>query len=145
VRATLERAREARPASLLDLFCGSGAFTLPAARFCDTVLGLDSRPGKGPFQKADLRRGLPNKVMERPWDLVLVDPPRAGMEKRLVQQLRDRVRPRRLLYVSCNPATLARDLQRLCAKGDYTLNWVRGFDLFPQTSHVETLCEVVRV
>lgn len=144
VDRVMEHLRDDPPPTVLDLFCGVGAFTLPAARIADTVLGLDTRPGKGPFQKADLRRGLPPKVRSRRWHTVITDPPRAGMDKRLTAHLRDQVRPRRLLYISCNPATLARDLQRLTARRQYRLTSVEGFDLFPQTPHVETLCELLR-
>ena len=66
------------------------------------------------------------------------------MEKRLVNQLLEEVRPRRILYISCNPATLARDGKRLTATGAYQLTHVEAFDLFPQTPHVETVCELVR-
>ena len=145
VGAVMDRLEQGRVGNLLDLFCGTGAFTLPAANIADRVLGLDSRPGQGPFQKADLRRGLPPKVLNQSWRTVLTDPPRAGMDKRLVGQLRDQVRADRILYISCNPATLARDLQRLMAKGDYQVTYVEGFDLFPQTPHVETVVELKNV
>lgn len=127
---------------LLDLFCGAGAFTLPAKRHANAVLGIDTTPGNGPeFIQADLAQGLPedSRLRSRKWDTVLADPPRDGMEKRLCKQIRDRLKPERILYISCNPATLARDLSRFANEGIYTLERVEGFDLFPQTAHVETL------
>ncbi|MGA0334331.1 MAG: class I SAM-dependent RNA methyltransferase [Kiritimatiellia bacterium] len=144
VRDTLEEIRAA-DGSLLDLFCGAGAFTLPAAAAGFEVLGLDSRPGKGPFQQADLRKGVPPKLRRRKWTTLITDPPRAGMEKVLCSQIRDEICPRQILYISCNPATLARDLQRICANGAYALQKVKGYDLFPHTTHVETLAILQRV
>jgi 23S rRNA (uracil1939-C5)-methyltransferase len=128
--------------NLLDLFCGAGAFTLPAKRHANAVLGIDTTPGGGPdFIRADLSKGLPedSRLRSRKWDTVLVDPPRDGMEKRLCKQIRDHLKPERILYISCNPATLARDLSRFANEGAYALERVEGFDLFPQTTHVETL------
>ncbi len=144
VRSVIRRLKAGHVGSVLDLFCGTGAFTLPAAESADRVLGLDSRPGKGPFLKADLRKGIPPKVLHTRWHTVITDPPRSGMEQRLIRQLRDQVQPNRLLYISCNPATLARDIKRLTAKGLYRLVHVEAFDLFPQTPHVETCCELER-
>ncbi|MEX2606306.1 MAG: hypothetical protein WD708_03090 [Kiritimatiellia bacterium] len=144
VRTALDWLGSGKSQRLLDLFSGSGAFTLPAARQGFQVLGLDSRPGPGPFQQADLRRGIPKPVLNQSWQVVMTDPPRAGMEKDLCRQIRDQLRPERILYISCNPATLARDLQRLCANQSYRLTRVQGFDLFPHTTHVETLAELVR-
>lgn len=142
VRTAMDWLREAPVHHLLDLFSGAGAFTLPAAALAQSVLGIDSHPGSGPqFLKADLSAGLPAdpRLRAHRWDTVLVDPPRAGMEKKLCRQLRDTVRPRRILYISCNPATLARDLSRLCHESRYRFVRAEGFDLFPQTTHVETL------
>jgi len=72
--------------------------------------------------------------------LVVANPPRAGLHPRVTAALRHR-RPRRMVYVSCDPATLARDLAGLCAPGDarYRLTELQPFDLFPQTAHVETV------
>jgi len=145
VRSVMHRLDMGPVGNLMDLFCGTGAFTLPASKRAGRVLGLDTRPGKGPFRKADLRRGLPPKVLRDTWQTVLTDPPRSGMEKHLVRQLLEQVRPQRILYISCNPATLARDLKRLMATGAYRLIHVEAFDLFPQTPHVETVCELERV
>ena len=142
VRETLAWMDEGPKNRLLDLFCGAGAFTLPAAALGFQVLGLDARPGKGPFQRADLRKGIPKVVANQSWQTVLTDPPRAGMDKKLCEEIRDKIRPERIFYISCNPATLARDLKIICATGKYQICRVKGFDLFPQTTHVETLVEL---
>ena len=73
-------------------------------------------------------------------DLVVTNPPRAGMDPRVTAELQ-RLRPERIVYVSCDPATLARDLTRL---PEYALADVRAFDLFPQTAHVETVAALRR-
>ena len=75
-----------------------------------------------------------------PPDLVITNPPRTGMDGRVPAEL-ERRRPERLVYVSCDPATLARDLARL---PNYELTDVRAFDLFPQTAHVETVAVLRR-
>jgi 23S rRNA (uracil1939-C5)-methyltransferase len=76
-----------------------------------------------------------------PADVVVLNPPRAGVDERVCAALEAQsVRPRSLIYVSCNPATLARDLTRLPS---YHIDSVTGFDMFPQTAHVETVCELV--
>jgi 23S rRNA (uracil1939-C5)-methyltransferase len=77
-----------------------------------------------------------------PADTVIVNPPRTGLESAVTAVLRA-APPRRLLYVSCDPATLARDLARLGATPD-RLTLVRAYDMFPQTSHVETLVALDR-
>ena len=75
-----------------------------------------------------------------PADVVILNPPRAGVDSRVTDALeRHRASLRALFYVSCDPATLARDLARLPG---YRLVSVRGYDMFPQTAHVETLCEL---
>jgi 23S rRNA (uracil1939-C5)-methyltransferase len=71
----------------------------------------------------------------RPPELVVTNPPRIGMDARVADVL-ERLRPGRVVYVSCDPATLARDLSRMPG---YRLAGVQAFDLFPQTAHVETV------
>jgi len=79
--------------------------------------------------------------MALPVDAVIVNPPRTGMHERATALLQRTARaPRVLVYVSCNPATLARDLARMPR---YRIESVLGFDMFPQTAHVETVCELV--
>jgi 23S rRNA (uracil1939-C5)-methyltransferase len=75
-----------------------------------------------------------------PADVVLLNPPRAGLDARVTRTLMNEPRPRALIYVSCDPATLARDVARLPA---YAIRSVVAFDMFPQTAHVETVCELV--
>jgi 23S rRNA (uracil1939-C5)-methyltransferase len=68
-------------------------------------------------------------------DLVIANPPRTGMHSEVCAEL-ERIRPVRLVYISCDPATLARDLQRLTS---FRITSLQAFDLFPQTTHVETV------
>jgi len=76
-----------------------------------------------------------------PADVVIVNPPRAGLHERVTATLeRQRTRPRAIIYVSCDPATLARDVSRLPG---YRIASIATFDMFPQTAHVETVCELV--
>ena len=146
IRVAMDWLAEKPVQNVLDLFCGVGAFTLPAARLAEQVLGVDTFPGQGPFLRGDLSKGLPDDIrLHRVrWDAVMMDPPRAGMDKKLCKQLRDKVKPERMLYISCDPATLARDLARFCSGAVYRVDRVQGFDLFPQTTHVETLALLSR-
>lgn len=75
-----------------------------------------------------------------PADVVILNPPRAGVDRRVTEALQRQPRPRRVLYVSCNPATLARDLTRLPA---FRITHLELFDMFPQTAHIETVCELM--
>jgi 23S rRNA (uracil1939-C5)-methyltransferase len=86
-----------------------------------------------------LQRG---PVAGKEWDVVLLDPPRAGAAACIAPLLR--LQPQRIVYVSCDPATLARDLKQLC-KGGYALREAVPLDMFPQTAHVETVAQLERV
>jgi len=91
--------------------------------------------------EASAERALPRGVQPEP-DVVVLDPPRRGLTDRAARGLL-RVAPRRVVYVSCDPATLARDTARLVAAG-YALRGVEGFDLFPQTPHLEAVAVLER-
>lgn len=73
----------------------------------------------------------------RQTDFLLLDPPRTGAESRAISGI-VRLKPKRICYVSCDPATLARDLKKLIA-GGYSITSIQAFDMFPQTHHVETV------
>lgn len=138
--------------SVLDLFCGLGNFTLPLARKAARVLGVEGvqemvlrgyenarRNGisNADFVCADLAR----PPAEHPWlqqsyDKVLLDPPRSGAIEVLPAVVA--AKPTRIVYVSCNPATLARDAAWLGENG-YRLKAAGAMDMFPHTSHVEAI------
>ena len=100
----------------------------------------DARVNCAPFANIELLKGKAEELLpelpERP-DTVILDPPRVGCHERVLDALLE-VYPRRLVYVSCDPATLARDLGILCRRG-YTLKEVLPIDMFPQTYHIEAI------
>jgi 23S rRNA (uracil1939-C5)-methyltransferase len=133
----------------LDLYCGVGLFTLPLSRRFEKVIGVEANPVATRFARRNLAQaGLTNaRVITAnvaagirnadSADFILLDPPRAGAESVVIKGMLD-LQPARISYVSCDPATLARDLRKLCA-GGYMIDSISGFDLFPQTHHVETV------
>ncbi len=142
---------DASGASALDLYSGVGLFTLPLARQCQRVTAVEANAIAVRFARRNLQdaglttaRVIATGVAEwfrgapvRDVDFVLLDPPRAGAESAVIKGIID-LHPVEISYVSCDPATLARDLKKLLAAG-YTIRSIRGFDLFPQTHHVETV------
>jgi 23S rRNA (uracil1939-C5)-methyltransferase len=145
----LERARSHHPARVVDAYAGTGATAIPLADEGREVVAIELDRGA----VESLRDRLPapssaiaGRVEEHlaavlPADVVLLNPPRAGVDARVTEALQNVSRPpRAILYVSCDPATLARDLARLAR---YRLASVRAYDMFPQTAHVETVCELV--
>jgi 23S rRNA (uracil1939-C5)-methyltransferase len=132
----------------IDLFAGVGLFSIPLAKRFARVLAVESNPaaardletnmrGQGSIEvrSAEVEQFL-KRNKERP-DLVVLDPPRAGLTPESVERL-GRLRPERITYVSCEPPTLARDLV-LFGKAGYDCTEVHLFDLFPQTFHMETV------
>jgi 23S rRNA (uracil1939-C5)-methyltransferase len=134
----------------VDLYCGVGLFTLPLARRFKRVIGVEANPVATRFAKRNLQRaqlenarvvnaGVADWIRSKSVmaDFVLLDPPRAGAESAVIKGIIDFGAPR-ISYVSCDPATLARDLKKLLAAG-YSIDALAAFDLFPQTHHVETV------
>ncbi|HET7275060.1 MAG TPA: methyltransferase domain-containing protein [Longimicrobiaceae bacterium] len=130
--------------TIVDAYCGIGVLARRLARAGATVTGIElearaiaearrNSPPTATFLEGPVESLLPDHL---PADLVVLNPPRSGVAPEVVQQLIAEP-PERLVYISCDPATLARDLGRL--RGVLTLRHVRCFDLFPQTSHVETV------
>jgi 23S rRNA (uracil1939-C5)-methyltransferase len=144
---------DVRGDSAIDLYCGVGLFTLPLAQRFARVTGVEGNPSAVVYARRNLAYAqLDNASVEcsgvnewlqanahshAPVDLVLLDPPRTGLEEGATQGIIS-LRPQRITYVSCDPATLARDLREII-KGGYTLGTVAAFDMFPQTHHVETV------
>jgi 23S rRNA (uracil1939-C5)-methyltransferase len=136
-----------------DLYAGVGLFSLPLARRYRNVVAVESDSTAARFARLNARRNrLPNlevdtRVVES-WmpelpqgvERVVVDPPRAGLAGPVRRALLDK-RPQRLTYVSCHPATLARDMRLLA--NVYDVEKVTLLDLFPQTGHMETVVQMV--
>jgi 23S rRNA (uracil1939-C5)-methyltransferase len=150
-REVVEREEGGRLA--LDLFAGVGLFSIPLARKFARVLAVESNPaaardletnmrGQGAIEvrSAEVEQFL-KRNKERP-ELVVLDPPRAGLTPESVERL-GRLRPERITYVSCEPPTLARDLA-LFVNAGYECAEVHLFDLFPQTFHMETVVRLRR-
>lgn len=76
-------------------------------------------------------------------DVIVVDPPRKSCDAKLLSIILE-MAPKKIVYVSCNPATLARDLKIILAKGSYVLNSVQPVDMFPWTSHIESVVSICR-
>jgi 23S rRNA (uracil1939-C5)-methyltransferase len=147
------------PAAFVELYAGIGFLTLPLARSGLSGVAIESsRPALRDLAANLERADLADRVeivagrVERRGDLAarfgradvgVVDPPRCGLEE-TVRQAIARAGPGRIVYVSCDPATLARDLRFLVEEGGYRMASLRAFDLFPQTPHVELVTRLER-
>lgn len=143
--------------NVLDLFCGLGNFTLPLARRGATVIGVEGDAGlvararanaarqkiDAEFHVADLFKPLDDfPWARRAYDAVLLDPPRAGAWE--VVQRMPKFAPRRLVYISCHPGTLARDAEHLVHQQGYRLVAAGAMDMFTHTAHVEAMALFVK-
>jgi 23S rRNA (uracil1939-C5)-methyltransferase len=134
--------------TLLEVYCGVGLFSAFIAPRVARLVGIESHPAavqdfvvnldefdNVEIYEAEAEEALPTLDLQP--DVVLVDPPRAGLDKSVLDAILD-LRPETLAYVSCDPATLGRDAKRL-VNGGYLLEEVTPFDLFPQTYHIESI------
>jgi 23S rRNA (uracil1939-C5)-methyltransferase len=141
---------------VLDLYCGMGNLSLPVARGVSEVVGVEdfapaivnarANAARNDIDNASFHHlsavGAVRQLADSPgFDLVMLDPPRSGAFDVVADLLV--LRPRHILYVSCEPPTLVRDLQPLL-QGGYGLEWSRPFDFFPQTHHIESVTLLCR-
>jgi 23S rRNA (uracil1939-C5)-methyltransferase len=150
---------ETRGQLALDLYAGVGLFTVALTKQFERVIGVESNPaaakdlennakqsgGASPSSRNVTAEGFLSRWRETP-DLVVIDPPRAGVETEALAHLK-KILPARIHYVSCDPATLARDLAQLVGTngaGAYDIESMKLFDIFPQTYHMEVLVRLRR-
>ncbi len=144
------------PLRVLELYAGIGNFGLPIARGGALVTLVEANPAAladarynarvNHVGRCRFRQGPAEAILDAStpdeYDLVLMDPPRTGLSKEALTGLL-RLRPHRLVYLSCDPPTLARDLRAMREAG-YRVSRLQGFDMFPQTMHIETLVELTQ-
>ena len=143
---------EVKPNKVLDLYCGTGTIGIYVAEHTNEVIGVDYSSSN--INDANKNKELNNsnnitfindKVenvidsFESNIDLVIVDPPRAGLDLKTIEHLK-RINPTTIIYVSCDPSTLARDLKELST--DYNVKYVQPFNMFPRTYHVENVVKL---
>jgi 23S rRNA (uracil1939-C5)-methyltransferase len=136
------------PAVVIDAYAGAGATAVALADRGARVTAIELDAAAARWAAAHLpagSRSITARVEDAlgdvlPADVVILNPPRAGVDERVTAALQQSDSARAIVYVSCNPATLARDVLRLSA---YRIASLTAFDMFPQTAHVETVCELV--
>jgi 23S rRNA (uracil1939-C5)-methyltransferase len=144
----LDRARSIEPKSAVDAYSGAGDIAMELSRDGVSVTAIELDPDAVEWSASKLTgssRAALGRVEDElpsalPADLVILNPPRAGVDSRVTEILEaEATRLRAIIYISCNPATLARDLSRLPS---FRIEALHAFDMFPQTAHVETVCEL---
>ncbi|MHA7281243.1 class I SAM-dependent RNA methyltransferase [Arthrobacter sp. MDT2-2] len=155
VTAVLDGVQPAAGERIADLYAGAGLFTVPLARAVGpdgAVLSVEGSPGTSRDARRNLHgqdhvsivQGRVDAVLGRwtePLDAVLLDPPRAGAGRKVVRQI-VQARPRAVGYVSCDPASFARDLGYFLGAG-WSLDALRVFDLYPHTHHMESFARIL--
>ena len=143
---------------LVDLYCGVGFFGIELAAAVESFVGVeyDQRAiqaarrnaaarnlSNGGFLASQVEAVLPEILKKIPAEqtTIVLDPPRKGCPPETLQLLRE-AKPAQVVYVSCHPATMARDLNILCRNGVFELVWVQPLDMFPQTQHVECVADL---
>ncbi|MFH1664996.1 MAG: methyltransferase domain-containing protein [Candidatus Omnitrophota bacterium] len=144
-----------------DIYCGAGFFSFLIKRDFSSRIGMDSsrvaidcakntaknsKMGNIKFYKGDAEKDF-FQVFERekgPNNILLIDPPRTGVDKVFLENIGKNGDINRIFYISCDPSRLSRDIKILTGESSWTLKKVKPFDMFPRTKHIETLAEFVR-
>ncbi|WP_353892934.1 23S rRNA (uracil(1939)-C(5))-methyltransferase RlmD [Proteinivorax hydrogeniformans] len=157
---TLEYASLTGKEKVLDAYCGIGSISLFLAQQAKEVLGVEIVPQAiedakenakiNGIKNAHFKVGKAEEVIVDQakkgdkYDVVVVDPPRKGCDEKLLDAIKE-ISPHKVVYVSCNPSTLARDLKYLCQEKKYELKQVQPVDMFPHSGHVECVVLMSRV
>ena len=145
----LDVVKKIKPNKLLDLYCGVGTIGIYVSDYCKEIIGID-------YNKSNISDANNNKKLNKlsniaficdkvenqiatfkDIDLIIVDPPRAGLDKKTRQYLKE-ISPQTIIYISCNPVTLVRDLNEL--ESIYQVESIKLFNMFPRSYHVESIC-----
>ncbi|WP_457640765.1 class I SAM-dependent RNA methyltransferase [Persephonella sp.] len=143
--------------TVIDLYCGVGTLTIPAGKYAKNVYGIEANPYA--VQDANHNKKLnhtPNVrflnmdaqesidfINEKNPDLIILDPPRTGLQKQLTKFLVSKKSIKKIIYVSCHPPTFARDLN-LLTEGKFSIEKLYMIDMFPQTHHMESIAVLKR-
>ena len=143
---------------LVDSYCGVGLFSLSGAHLFNSIAGVEVnvRAVQSATENAKLNQiencefvlgnaeAIFNKVnFPGNETALIIDPPRGGVDEQFIQQMQA-FSPARIIYVSCEPSTQARDLKQICADAQYVIDCVQPFDMFPQTRHIENVVSLQR-
>ena len=148
----LKVVREDRPDNVLDLYCGTGTIGIYVSDYCKKIIGVD-------YNKSNIADANKNKELNKcknieficdkvenqidkfnNIDIVIVDPPRAGLDSKTKDYLK-RISSKKIIYISCDPVTLMRDINDL---DSYSVKFIKPFNMFPRTYHVECVCLLER-
>jgi 23S rRNA (uracil1939-C5)-methyltransferase len=157
VRIVAEEIGDAK--RVLDLYCGSGLFSLPIAKNGAKVLAIEENRqaiadadanvrinrlpgGQVRFIAARVEDAL-SRAEKESWDAVILDPPRQGCPPQVIASIFDRIRAPKIVYVSCNPESLSQELPSILKTG-YKVSGVQPVDMFPHTEHIETVVSFTR-
>ncbi len=136
------------PKSLLDLYCGNGNLSLPLASKM-RVVGIDNdqavvaaaaEHGVGEYRSGS-EKNIKKAILAEPWDIILLDPPRTGAKA--IAKTLGQSAAKAIVYTSCDPATLARDVKTITEAGWHITRTI-AVDMFPNTAHIETVCRLER-
>jgi len=158
VETVREQLRQSRSRHLLDVYCGVGFFSIQLADLVESFVAVEyDRPAVQAARRNAAARGLTNgeflagraeellpgllKKLQPSASTIVLDPPRKGCQPEIIELLRH-AGPAQIIYVSCQPATMARDLKLLCAGNLFRVAQIVPLDMFPQTAHVECVADV---